>query len=47
MDELSMPEKLGAAVVNQKFLYAQQMIFQGLQAYYNHLPSSVGKCGSE
>ncbi|CAH1377155.1 unnamed protein product [Tenebrio molitor] len=47
MDELSMPEKLGAAVVNQKFLYAQQMIFQGLQAYYNHLPSSVGKCGSD
>ncbi|EFA09110.2 hypothetical protein TcasGA2_TC015485 [Tribolium castaneum] len=47
MDELSLPEKLGTAVINQKLLSAQQVILQALQAYHTHLPSSIGKCGSD
>ncbi|RZC39476.1 uncharacterized protein BDFB_006132, partial [Asbolus verrucosus] len=47
MDELSTPDKMSSVVINQKILYAQQVIMQGLQAYYNHLPSSVGKCCSD
>ncbi|XP_044272835.1 uncharacterized protein LOC123016481 [Tribolium madens] len=47
MDELSLPEKLGTVIINQKLLSAQQVILQGLQAYHTHLPGSIGKCGSD
>lgn len=47
MDELSMADKLAPSIINQKFLHAQQIILQGLQAYNTHLPTSVGKCASD
>ncbi|CAG9861528.1 unnamed protein product [Phyllotreta striolata] len=46
IDELSKLKAMQQGF-NQKFLSAYQVIYNGLHAYQNHLPTSIGACSSD